>query len=146
MLHKYQHRLPHWELKGAYYFITFTISDDALTSAEIRLVRDQIIQGHGKWNVLVAVQVMPDHVHLIIRPDDEVTLGRAMKWIKGSTARLVNKTRERQGTLWTIDYYDRIIRHQQELDEKLKYMYENPLRAGLTGDPAHYKGWYFQES
>ena len=45
-----------------------------------------------------------------------------MQWIKGSTARIVNKGRGKIGSLWMIDYHDRIIRHQQESNEKLKYL------------------------
>ena len=144
MIHKYRSRLPHWEMEGAYYFITFTTRNDILTNSEIKPVHNQIVLGVGKYFDFLALQVMPDHVHLIINLKDGVSLGKVMKWIKGSTARLINKLRGKQGSLWRIDYHDRIIRHQQEFDEKLKYMYENPLRSKLTEDAELYIGWYFQ--
>jgi len=132
-------------MKGAYYFITFHALGNRFSDEEIGLIRSQIISGQNKYYSLIAVQVMPDHVHLILKLIDSVSLGKTMQWIKGSTARLVNKSRDERGSLWMIDYHDRIIRHQQEFDEKLKYMYENPVRAGIVENPENYWGWYLQQ-
>jgi hypothetical protein len=41
--------------------------------------------------------------------------------------------------VWQDESYDRIIRDDQELEEKLLYMYNNPVKAGLVADPADYE-------
>jgi hypothetical protein len=41
--------------------------------------------------------------------------------------------------LWQPDYYDFNILADSKLDEKLKYMYENPLRKGLCDNPFDYE-------
>lgn len=68
-----------------------------------------------------------------------------MKGIKGVSAHLLNFKRGTSGSLWYDESFDRIIRNQKELDEKLKYIYENPLRAGIVERPEDYWGWFQQE-
>jgi REP-associated tyrosine transposase len=41
--------------------------------------------------------------------------------------------------LWQPDYYDFNILTDSKLNEKLKYMYENPLRKGLCNNPFDYE-------
>jgi len=85
---------------------------------------------------------MPNHVHLILKPNENYSLSRIMKGIKGVTARLINIHRSSSGTLWLDESFDRIIRNQREFDEKLKYMYENPVSAGLVDNGDDYCGWF----
>ena len=129
-------------MEGAYYSITFHLLSGVLTNDEIVIVRDHLVSGHFKFYSLVAAQVMPNHVLLILQPTVGYGLVRIMKGIKGVTAKLINQGREDTGSLWLEEYYDRIIRSPKELDKQLKYIYENPLRAGLTEDPSDYPGWW----
>jgi len=146
MLKKYKHHLPHWNIEGAYYYITFKAYRESFTNNEIMIIQDVIKSGHNEKYKLIAVQVMPDHVHLIIQPNSGIPLSKVMQWIKGVSARYINHYRGRKGSIWMVDYFDRIMRTQSDLDEKLKYMYENPVRSGFTDKPNEYKGWHFQES
>ena len=41
--------------------------------------------------------------------------------------------------LWQPDYYDFNILSERKLNEKLKYMYENPLRKGICNDIFEYE-------
>jgi REP element-mobilizing transposase RayT len=41
--------------------------------------------------------------------------------------------------LWQPDYYDFNILTDSKLNEKLKYMHENPLRKGLCNNPFYYE-------
>jgi REP element-mobilizing transposase RayT len=116
-----------------------------LPKEEVALVLDHIKSGHGKFYRIVAVQVMSNHVHLILRPNDGVVFYRIMKGIKGVSAHSLNLKRGTSGSIWFDESFDRIIRNQKELDEKLKYMFENPLRAGMVEQPEDYFGWFFQE-
>ncbi len=66
-----------------------------------------------------------------------------MKGIKGVAARLLNQQQGTRGLVWQEESFDRIVRDQDELDQKLKYMLENPLRRDLVTDPWEYDGWYY---
>ncbi|MFQ5778909.1 MAG: transposase, partial [Terriglobia bacterium] len=135
-------RLPHWALEGAAYFVTFRLFREPLTLEEIRLVRDHIVSGDPRYYELLAVTVLADHVHLLLRPEVGRSLGRVMKGIKGVTARELNRRRGRKGSIWQDESFDRIVRDEAELLEKLNYMFLNPVKAGLTNDPRNYPGWY----
>ena len=88
---------------------------------------------------------MPDHVHLILQPNAGFLLERVVKGIKIATARIVNKKRKQTGSVWAAGYFDRIIRSPKDLDEKINYIFENPLRAKIVEDGWTYIGWYFIE-
>lgn len=135
-------RLPHWRLKGSTYFVTFRLAEGRLNAEEIALVRDHIISGDGQYYKLVAFVVMPNHVHLMFAPSAGFSLSRILKGIKGVTARQINGKRGVRGRLWQDESFDRIVRDQTELQEKLEYMLENPVKAGLTVDSWQYPGWY----
>jgi len=135
--------LPHWKLKGATYFITFRTVQGELSIEEQKLVLKHIVDGNEKFYTLIAVIVMPDHVHLLLTPNEGYDLSRITKGIKGASARQLNLKRGTSGSIWQDESFDRIIRDQNELNEKLNYMLNNPVKRGLTESPWDYHGWYF---
>ncbi len=134
--------LPHWSLAGVTYFVTFRLRAKPLSRAEISLVKQHLLFGHTRYYKLLAAQVMPDHVHLILRPHPPFSLSRILKGIKGATARKLNRRRRRRGSLWQDESFDRIIRSEKEFREILDYMFRNPVSTGLAADPLSYVGWY----
>ena len=138
-------RLPHLEIEGSYYHLVFQLKIAKLSNAEIVMVLKHIREGHEKYYRLIAAQIMPDHAHLILQPIEGYSLPRVMKGIKSTTARMINRFRNRTGSVWKENYFDRIIRSPKDLDEKLNYMLENPIRAGLVEDGWDYLGWFFNE-
>lgn len=94
---------------------------------------------------MFAAVVMPDHAHLILRPKDDIDLSRILKGIKGVSSRKINELRNTSGSVWQVESFDRIIRNNEELKEKIQYMYYNPVKSGLTDDPDSYIGWYYNE-
>ena len=108
-------------------------------------MRDEIVSGQEAFCTLLAVQVMPDHVHLLLQPFPGYLLSRIMKGMKGTLARKLNKLRGTNGSVWRDESFDRIVRDQAELEEKLRYMFLNPVKAGLTDDPDSYAGWFIKK-
>ena len=144
-LEMHRRKLPHWTLSGSVYYLTFSLIDGALSDREVEIVLSHIKVGHRRYYNLYAVQVMPNHVHCILKPLQGIALPRILKGIKGVTARLINKLRGSSGSIWLDESFDRIIRDEEEFRQKLKYMYENPIRAGLVENPEEYGGWYAPE-
>ena len=116
-----------------------------MSNDEIELVLKHIISGDRRNYSLIAATVMPDHVHLLLRPDRGADLSQIMKGIKGVSARLLNTLRGQRGSLWQDESWDRIVRDQAELDEKLAYMLDNPVRKGLTQDPREWPGFFLNQ-
>ncbi|MCX6640789.1 MAG: transposase [bacterium] len=135
--------LPHWTLEGATYYVTFNILEGEILPEEQQMILEQIKMFHAKSYILIAAIVMPDHVHILLTPYKGFPLSRIMKGLKGTTARLLNIRRGTSGSFWQTESYDRIIRDVDELEEKLNYMYNNPLKRGLVDVPQNYLGWYF---
>ena len=136
-------RLPHWTLDGSTYFVTFRVAGDFFSSEERQSVLDHIRSGHDKFYDLAAAMIMPDHAHLILKPRKGFNLSRIMKGIKGVSARRVNALRKTAGSIWQDESWDRILRDAMEFEEKLQYMVNNPVKAGLSTEGEAYDGWYF---
>ena len=58
---------------------------------------------------LIEMEVMPDHVHLLIEVDPQFGIHRAIKLIKGTTSRVLRQEfpwlRSRLPSLWTNSYF-----------------------------------------
>lgn len=134
--------LPHWTLADSTDFVTFRLLRGELTPTERRTVRDHITAGHGRYYDLAAAVVMPDHVHLLLAPHAGYELSRVMKGIKGVSAKRLNEARGTSGPVWQDESWDRIVRDAAEFDEKLAYMLNNPVKAGLFEDGMRYGGWW----
>jgi len=54
-----------------------------------------------------------------------------LRKLKGSTARECNKLINRSGTFWQHESYDHVVRDKKELIRIVKYVLNNPVKAGL---------------
>jgi REP element-mobilizing transposase RayT len=144
-LHITRRHLPHWRIEGATYFITFRTRQLMLTPVEQELVLNHIKEGDRVYYTLAAAVVMPDHVHLLLAPNAGYGLDRIMKGIKGVSARRINELKATSGSVWQDESFDRIIRDQDEFEEKLRYMFDNAVKEGLADDPWNYHGWFCAE-
>ena len=58
---------------------------------------------------IIEMEIMPDHVHLLIEVDPQYGIHRAVKLIKGKTSRVLRQEfaelRSRLPTLWTNYYF-----------------------------------------
>lgn len=91
-----------------------------------RIVTDAFLHFNNERYVLLALVVMPNHVHALLTPceghDVIATIGR----IKGFTASRINKVIGGKGEFWQRDSFDRILRNEMDFDAKLQYIINNP--------------------
>ena len=74
---------------------------------------------------------MPDHVHLVLRGDKpSADVWRAMVTFKQHTGFWLKKHDAR--TRWQKDFFDRVIRRDEDLMAELRYIALNPVRGGLV--------------
>jgi REP element-mobilizing transposase RayT len=134
--------LPHLEVAHATYFVTFRSRSGLVLPAAARDQVMWVIEGCDNNNVeLQAAVVMPDHVHLIFRIL-KGNLGEVLRKIKGSSARQVNIVLKRSGSVWMDESFDHVIRHEEELKEKIEYVQNNPVKKRLVDVPQQYR-WLF---
>ena len=135
-------RLPHWTIEGSIYFVTFRTVKGDLTPLERQIVFDQIVAGSGEYFRLFAAVVMPDHAHLVLQPNAEISFSRIMKGTKGASARKINVLKKQTGQVWQDESFDRIIRDDDEFMQKLEYIESNPVKAGLVTSSTAYPHLY----
>ncbi len=94
---------------------------------------------------------MPDHVHMILTPlvDYEameiVSLAKIMNAIKGASAHKINKALGRRGRWWQPESFDHVLRSSENVDAKIQYLLENPVRAGLVREWQDYR-WLWKKA
>jgi Rad3-related DNA helicase/REP element-mobilizing transposase RayT len=79
--------------------------------------------------------VMPNHVHLVLKPNDGFDLPRIMHSIKSWTAKEAAKVLNRTGAFWQAEYFDHLIRGSDDLLHQMDYSWNNPQAAGLKDWP-----------
>lgn len=100
---------------------------------------------------IFAYCLMPDHLHIILQPVGEYDLSYIMRMIKGNFARKFNLMHDKQGKVWQERFYDTGIRSAGMLLQKIEYIHNNPIRAGMVLRPdqypfssyAHYSSIYY---
>jgi REP element-mobilizing transposase RayT len=82
---------------------------------------------------LASYIIMPNHVHVLVRPLDErdEALERILHSWKRYAAHEINLQRVRRGPLWQEESFDRIVRDEEHLYRCLQYIGSNAARAGL---------------
>jgi putative transposase len=135
---KQHHLAPQSYLGRHLYFATICTKDRAplfgnasLVSACLDVLRDATVaQGFGVY----AYCFMPDHLHLVLVGfNDSASLSEIIRSFKGHSTAAARKLGVRN--LWQKGYYDHIIRDGRSLDAVARYVFENPVRAGLVLDP-----------
>ncbi len=138
----HQRRLPHWQLGGSTYFVTFRVASGALTDSERQLVVDACFHFDGDRADVHLVVVMPDHVHVLISPRERSagewwSLQDLMHSVKSYTSHEIGKGRG-GGAVWQEEYFDRLVRDEDEFREKWNYMLMNPVKARMCSGPGEY--------
>ena len=76
--------------------------------------------------------VMPNHVHAAVQVFEPHTLSSVLHSWKSFSAKEVNKVLGRTGVFWQAESYDHLIRDEAEFQHCVKYILENPAKAGLA--------------
>lgn len=80
---------------------------------------------------LIAWVVMPNHVHVLLKTD-QVPLSMIVRTWKQFTARKANSILGRSGAFWQADYWDTFVRDADHELKTIRYIRENPVKAGLV--------------
>ncbi|MFZ0287067.1 MAG: transposase [Terriglobales bacterium] len=140
----YRRNLPHLQRDCKPHFLTFcTYRRWVLPDwAQDTVLQSCLHEDHVKIE-LHAVAVMPDHAHLIFTPlaANLVTcsLAEITKAIKGASSHLINRKLGRRGRVWQEESFDRVLRGSERLREKIEYVVNNPVRAGIVGRAGDYR-------
>jgi putative transposase len=141
MVHPYTPYCPAFHYRGRYtYLLTFVTYERiaAFTKSDVvDLVRAQLLRAAAEEEFEVIVYCfMPDHVHLVVEgmaDDSELKafVKRAKQYSGYGYAR-------RRGRLWQHGSNDHIVRDHVDLRDRIRYVVNNPVAAGLVRAPEDY--------
>lgn len=86
---------------------------------------------------LWAYCLMPNHVHLLVRPNQADSLARTVREVHGFHALCMNRANGWSGHLWANRYFSAPL-DQRHLWAAVRYVERNPVRAGLVAAAEEY--------
>jgi len=99
------------------------------------LTQNALMHFDGDRYDLIAWAVMPNHVHAVFQPRHPNTLTDILHSWKSYTATKANKLLKLTGAFWQTEYYDHLIRDEDDFRNQVDYVLKNPEKAGLEQWP-----------
>jgi putative transposase len=87
---------------------------------------------------ILAYCLMPDHVHILVKPLQEISLSKTMQGVSLCYTQHFNKKYNKTGRLWENRYSSCIVDKENYLWTAARYIEQNPKRAGLVNTEAEY--------
>jgi putative transposase len=138
-------------LDGYSYFITIvTHRRRPILITHIDLLRESFRHAMRRFDFdLEAVVVLPDHLHMIIRPAEARRYPAIVASIKRRFSSLLPETlkeapqsagrrRQRYLPVWQRRFYEHTIRDEKDREKYLDYIRHNPVKHGLVDDPGQW--------
>ena len=97
----------------------------------MQTILDYLKQGKFLLHTFV---IMPDHFHALITPVPEVSLEKAMQFIKGGFSFRLKSKRD----VWMRSFNESQVSTEEKFMSCARYIEENPVRRGLVETPETY--------
>lgn len=78
--------------------------------------------------------IMPDHLHALITPAQEISLERAVQFVKGGFSFRLKW----RGPVWQASFTNHRVRDFGDYEEHREYIWLNPVRARLVRNAQEY--------
>jgi putative transposase len=92
----------------------------------------------GKF-YLHAFVMMPDHVHLLITPAENLSLEKCMQLIKGGFSYRATQEFGKRGRLWAAGFSETHVTNATQFANYADYIHRNPVKRGLVPSPELYE-------
>lgn len=94
-------------------------------------------KGNGRFS-LHAYCLMSNHIHLMLSEGSE-EIGQIIKRIAVSYAQYFNRKNKRTGHLFQDRFRSEVIEDERYILSLLRYIHQNPIKAGLAKSAADYR-------
>ena len=108
--------------------------DVAIANAAVAVLRDR---SEETGVAVYAYCIMPDHIYLIIAPSETCDVVKFVGQFKNLVQREAWALGVK-GAFWQLSFWDHFLRRDEDLESCVRYVFNNPVRAGLAQEPAHY--------
>jgi REP element-mobilizing transposase RayT len=89
--------------------------------------------------LLCGYVLMPNHWHALFWPPYPLPISQVLHDVKRISTLRLHAERHTHGPFWQHQFWDRFVRHAQEFRERLDYMHQNPVKAGLVKRPEDWR-------
>jgi putative transposase len=101
-----------------------------------QLLVDVLAENRRKRRYLLhEFMIMPNHFHLLLTPAAEIPLERALQFIKGGFSFRAKREVHFASKIWQASFVNHRIRDSDDYKRHRNYIWENPVRAGLSQKP-----------
>ena len=106
----------------------------------IKMYLELIEKNKVEYDVtILAYCVMNNHAHFLMYIEDKEKFGKFMHQINFKYAKMYNKIEKRCGVLFRNRYQSEQICDRKYLINCIKYIHENPVKAGIVRDAGDFK-------
>jgi len=135
-------RLARFSYRGRHrYFVTCCARDRAREFVSERQIwctlKQMLHTAREQRFAVLAYCFMPDHLHVLVRGEDDNADFRAFMTLFRRRAACWH-ARAFGERLWQVGYYEHILRLDEPTGPRARYIVQNPVRAGLVADAAQY--------
>ena len=86
--------------------------------------------------------VMPNHVHLLLTVGGDMTIEKALQFIKGGFSYRLKKEYGYSGEVWQRGFSEVRVENRESFLRHQEYIAENPVKAGLVDSPEEFPYTY----
>lgn len=132
-------RLRHRTTPGSTYFVT-TKAAQSISLFHVQQIAEIVIdkllhyRNTGAYELHEFV-LMPNHLHLLLTPNNDTTLEKALQVIKGGSSHEIHKQRGDKTEIWQSGFHESIVRDLADYLSRVHYIHQNPVSAGLVHSP-----------
>ena len=117
-------------MDGAVYFVTWRVRAGLIELSDV--VRNCVVSAIQHFDavryILHAYVVMNDHAHVLVQVSPDFPLEEIVHSWKSFTANRLQRQYGRQGSVWQAEYFDRVVRDDEEYIQKRDYILNNPRK------------------
>ncbi len=92
----------------------------------------------GKNVKIIAYCIMDNHAHLLIKMEKIIELSKFMQTVNSEYGKYYNFMEKRVGYVFRDRYKHQVIKDQKQLIQCIKYIHQNPIKAGIVINPDDY--------
>jgi putative transposase len=103
------------------------------------LLLDVLMENRNKRRFLLhEFVIMRDHFHVILTPSEDVSLEKAVQFIKGGFSYRAKRELDFAFSVWQESFTNHRIRDAEDYVRHRDYVHQNPVKAGFVKVPSQY--------
>jgi len=82
--------------------------------------------------------VMPDHVHVLLTVNDDMSIEKAVQFVKGGFSYRLKKEHGYAGEVWQHGFSEVRVNDRESFLRHRQYIAQNPVKRGMADSPEEF--------